>query len=883
MAMVVNQKYTYLEENVDKTYVDIGLMADELQNTYREYSRRKRNAFRTSVEKAYSIVLRSCGLDDQNDATSKEEVDEAEKKHSKEDRSNDNLMNNQLVEMYTRSNPSIPKMNENELIDISSDDSKEETQLLDKSSNGPSTSIKLARTDHSNNSSNNFQEKCEKKTVIQGKKRGIDDKITVQVNKKKKTKPRDTIPTEVPHVTFKNIVGMERTINEIIRDTVPLRNRTLREYVGPKRRIGYLLYGPPGCGKTLLAHAIAGDFGYPLIKVAAPELVEGISGNSEKLIRDLFKKAVASAPCVLFIDDIDAITNNRLNAQKDMQKRIVSQINCCLDGLATNPLAEKVVLIGATTNPDSMDPALRRNGRFSREVRLGIPNEESRIAILKLHSSHLKFAPDFDWNPVGAVTPGYVGADLVDLVERATDISFDRFIGQHRNEILNLQNSVGEDENINGSAEKKESDKSETEIIVDDHPKEINKEKSNDVSEEENLVLVIEDGNSKQEEQNIPSSAVPKDLSDSEPTNTTVEIEKENCMVTEPSEYESIINWNHEDVSEIDTVLRNNDVPENLKKYLFITTADFLEAAKVIRPSSIREGLSSVPNICWDDVGSLKDIRSQLVVTLLGATQYKKQYEKLKLSIPAGVLLCGPPGCGKTLLAKALANDARINFISVKGPELLNMYVGESEKAVRMCFARAKNSAPCVVFFDEIDALCPKRSSSSQNDVSSRIVNQLLTEMDGVEDRKGVFLLAATNRPDVIDPAVLRPGRFDKILYVGLPSPTDRVEILKTITRNGPLLGSDVDLESIGKSEKLSGYTGADLSGLVQEASRIRFTRAFESNDLENFDAVLTSQDFEEAISEIKPSVSDKDMELYEEMKLLYTKTAKINEQMDLS
>jgi ribosome biogenesis ATPase len=304
---------------------------------------------------------------------------------------------------------------------------------------------------------------------------------------------------------------------------------------------------------------------------------------------------------------------------------------------------------------------------------------------------------------------------------------------------------------------------------------------------------------------------------------------------------------------------------------LCILMDDFKQALKCVQPSAKREGFASVPDVSWDDVGSLTSVREELQMAILAPIRHIHHFKELGLTTPTGVLLCGPPGCGKTLIAKAMANEAGINFISVKGPELLNMYVGESERAVRVCFERARNSAPCVIFFDELDALCPKRSDSREGGATMRVVNQMLTEMDGVQERQGVYLLAASNRPDIIDPAVLRPGRFDKILFVGLPTASDRIEILRAITKNGtrPRLAPDVDLDIIATSEQCQGYTGADLAALVKEAGIVALKEFMLCGDTQKA-LVVNMEHFKRAIAKIRPSVPEKDQKHYEKLRKMY-------------
>jgi len=303
---------------------------------------------------------------------------------------------------------------------------------------------------------------------------------------------------------------------------------------------------------------------------------------------------------------------------------------------------------------------------------------------------------------------------------------------------------------------------------------------------------------------------------------------------------------------------------------LCISTEDFRQALKCVQPSAQREGFATVPDVTWDDVGALSLVRKELTMAILAPIRHAEQFESVGLTSPSGVLLCGPPGCGKTLLAKAVANEAGINFISVKGPELLNMYVGESERAVRTVFQRARHSTPCVIFFDEIDALCPRRSDHGEGGASVRVVNQLLTEMDGVESRRGVFLMAATNRPDIIDPAVLRPGRLDKILHVGFPTADDRIDILRALTKNGtrPKLAEDVTLQVIGNDLRLEGYTGADLSSLVKESAvqalqEFVFDPAMAEATTPPTEIRVHLRHFHASIDKIRPSVNEKDRKYY--------------------
>ena len=568
-----------------------------------------------------------------------------------------------------------------------------------------------------------------------------------------KTKRRMEVAPEMSKITFSDFGGNDSVVGQVCKLLVHLKHPSVYRRLGVSPPQGFLLHGPPGCGKTLLAHAIAGELKLPFIKVAAPELVSGVSGDSEGRIRELFEQATASSPCVLFIDEIDCITAKREAAGKQMEGRMVAQLLACLDTLGQNSEAQ-VVVIGATNRLEALDPALRRAGRFDREIALGIPDRGARERILAVVCRDLRLAPGTDLGRLAMLSPGYVGADLTSLAREAAMAAVNRCLGAA----------------IPG--------------------------------QEESLGLLL--------------------------------------------------SW-----------LRGEGpgIGEQELEELYIQETDWGEALKVVQPSAKREGFATVPGVTWADVGALGRVREELQLSILAPISHSAQFSGLGLPTSSGVLLVGPPGCGKTLVAKAIANEAGINFISVKGPELLNMYVGESERAVRGVFQRAKNSAPCVIFFDEVDSLCPRRSTgSSDGGSSSRVVNQLLTELDGVEGRQGVWVMAATNRPDILDPAVLRPGRLDKTLYVGFPGARDRVEILGALTRGGtrPALGPGVTLGALGEDVRCEGFSGADLGNLVREASmgalREAIRRADSSEALR-----VEGRHFERAFLTVRPSVGARD------------------------
>jgi len=459
------------------------------------------------------------------------------------------------------------------------------------------------------------------------------------------------LPSEIPNFGFESLAGIENILEEVKKIVEwPMLFPRIYNELGAKPSNGILLHGPPGCGKSLLANAIVGELGKRIkelvyFKVSGPELISGMSGESEANIRSLFNAAKSSEPCLIFIDEIDAICPKRENAGKEMERRIVATLLTSFDDISEHKgIPKRIMFIGATNRIDSLDSSLRRTGRFDREISLSVPDEKSRARILQVQSKNLKLAGNFDFTLIARKTPGFVGSDLSSLANEAASVAIERI----------LRSIPMED------------------MLID---KEIESSEHN--------------GNSS---------------------------------------------------------IQNSLLSEEQLKNLYITMEDFQIAIKKVQPSAKREGFATIPNVSWDDVGALHDIRKELANYVIHPIKHPERFLQLGLDAPAGILLFGPPGCGKTLLAKAIANDCGASFISVKGPELLNKYVGESEKAVRKVFERAKHSSPCIIFFDELDALCPRRDDDG-NSATKRVVNQLLTELDGVEERKGIFVIGATNRP----------------------------------------------------------------------------------------------------------------------------------------
>jgi len=644
-----------------------------------------------------------------------------------------------------------------------------------------------------------------------------------------------------PPVTLADLGGLEGPVKALTEQVAfPLAHPEVYAWLGVDPPRGVLLHGPPGCGKTALAAALAHACGVPLVRASAPELVAGVSGESEANLRKLFDDARSAAPCVLFLDEVDAIAGRRDGAQRDMERRMVAQLLTLMDDvnreaaearaalweggttgdlgnrkgvalgvepgapdadacLAAQPNFKRhVVVLAATNRPDALDPALRRAGRFDREVAVGVPDAAGRRRILGALCRRLRLAVSDDndddarvattcglgpgadppWlDTVARRTPGFVGADLVAVVREAAA----QAVGRARASIAALATAAAA-ENV---------------VVVDDADP------------------TAANAGPRPAPATRPAPGVGRGI---------------------PSEL----------------ALGRSLTPTELARCV-LRPADFLAAVCRVQPSVRREGFSASPDASWADVGALGDIRRELRFAVTLPSRHPERFAAMGLRPAAGVLLFGPPGCGKTLVARAAAAESGANFVSVKGPELLSKWVGESERAVRTLFARARAAQPCVLFFDELDALAPRRSGNGGggggdgSGVAERLVNQLLAEMDGADARDGVFVVAATNRPDRIDPALMRPGRLDRLLYVPLPDGPGRAAVLRALTRKTPLgaslrgpdlragLGAvaaaaaeaaeaddapagDAGLAAIAADPRLEGFSGADLAALVREA-----------------------------------------------------------------
>ncbi|KAL3872878.1 hypothetical protein ACJMK2_036059, partial [Sinanodonta woodiana] len=730
----------YLTDNKSKKSISIPVMAGDLQKKYGEYARKKRNAFTKTVGKAYSVI---CA--EEEDEEEDEEVDEVtalEAKHLKQKLackassrdstdeegsfSSENLdyvqyedtnqMNSMMSNLYkktpqkadsgTDGGTSKHKLPDVSFVQEKSSSSKKTVSLSSVSpkhsgevrscdvnffidrrgerdilNNGNVASQYSPNAQHAekqilhrypkkdnsdesqlHNSNQNcrkldvdlemdISDKLDKDKLENAKKEQVSDKRLRKKSKRDGDKSsanpeKKGVQVQKSTVTFADFGGNEVGLKDVCKLLVHLRHPEVYSQLGVTPPRGFLLHGPPGCGKTLLAHAIAGELGLPFLKVAGPELVSGISGESEEKIRELFEKALACAPCIVFIDEIDAITPKRETASKDMERRIVAQLLTCMDDLGSSASAH-VLVIGATNRPDSLDPALRRAGRFDREISLGIPDESARLRILEVVCRNLRLEAEFDFMYLAKNTPGFVGADLMALAREAAMTAVNRVFNELK---TNLKISGPE---------------------------------------------TVQMRTCNEEPSPMPVETVSVDREPSE---------KKTKLSQDKFELESVLTWLKE----------QSPLTADQLKDLFILLEDFKEALKHVQPSAKREGFATIPDVTWDDVGALHNVREELQLAILAPVRHREEFESLGIQRAQGILLAGPPGCGKTLLAKAVANESGINFISVKGPELLNMYVGESERAVRQVFQRARNSAPCVIFFDELDALCPRRSDAGE-------------------------------------------------------------------------------------------------------------------------------------------------------------------------
>ena len=566
----------------------------------------------------------------------------------------------------------------------------------------------------------------------------ITDVTTIELN----PEAVEVAEERIPEVTYEDIGGLDNEIKKI-REMVelPLKHPELFQRLGIEPPKGVLLYGPPGTGKTLLAKAVATESNAHFILINGPEIMSKFYGESEQNLRKKFEEAEKNAPSIIFIDEIDAIAPRREEVKGEVERRVVAQLLTLMDGLKSRG---KVVVIGATNVPNILDPALRRPGRFDRELEIGVPDDKGRLEILKIHTRNMPLLKDVNLKDIARVTYGFVGADLAALCKEAAMVVLRRV---------------------------------------------------------------------------LPDLNIEKD---------------------EP-------------------------IPKEFLEKLKITKKDFKDALRIVRPSAMREVLIEKPNIKWDDVGGLEDVKRKLKEAVELPLKKPEIFNKFGIRPPRGILLYGPPGTGKTLLAKAVATESDANFILVKGPELLSKWVGESEKAVREVFKKARQVSPTIIFFDEIDSLTPRRGMTNDSGVTEKVVNQILTEMDGLEELHDVVVIAATNRPDIVDPALLRPGRFDRMIYTSVPNEKERVKIFEVHTKGMPL-AKDVKLNKLAK--KTIGYVGADIEAVCREAAMAAIRRKGKD---------VNMKDFEKALKEVGPSVNKEMEDAYKKFNE-YIKVAKSKE-----
>jgi transitional endoplasmic reticulum ATPase len=554
-------------------------------------------------------------------------------------------------------------------------------------------------------------------------------------------KPAKELPT-IPRVSYEDIGGLGdevRKVREMIE--LPLRHPEIFERLGVEAPKGVLLHGPPGTGKTLLAKALASETNANFHTLSGPEIMSKFYGESEERLRDIFKAAEENAPSIILIDEIDSIAPKREEVTGEVERRVVAQLLAVMDGLKARG---KVVVIGATNRPNAIDPALRRPGRFDREIEIGVPDRKARFEILQIHTRGMPLAEDVKLEELADLSHGFVGADLAALAREAAMSSIRRVL---------------------------------PEIDLDVH-----------------------------------------------------------------------------------------SIPAEILNKMTVTADDFNNALREMSPSALREVFIESPNIHWKDIGGVEDVKQELKEAVEWPMTYPALFKHLSARPPRGILLYGPPGTGKTMLAKAVATESQANFISIKGPEFLSKWVGESEKAVRETFRKAKQSAPCIVFFDEIDSIAPARGNGGDSHVTERVVSQMLSEIDGLEELHNVTVIAATNRPDIIDPALLRPGRIDRLVFVSPPDEKSRHEIFSIHLANKPIYG-DVDLNRLAKDTE--DFTGADIASVCNEATMLAIREYVNSGKPTGEGAVtelkLGYHHFRDAMTKVKP-YSKKEMEKYKKI-----------------
>ena len=740
-----------------------------------------------------------------------------------------------------------------------------------------------------------------------------------------------------PWERYADIGGVRPLLREL-RELLeyPLRHPEIFTHLGVPPPTGVLLHGPPGVGKTLLARAIAGELGVYFRSIDGPEIVGSVSGESERRLRLIFEDAAAHAPSLIFIDELDAIAPRRDSTSRGMERRIVSQLFACMDALASGTRGDAadggararpaVMVLAATSRPDGIDVGLRRAGRFDRELAVPIPDEAGREEILRLLAGKMRLAGPagpsavagdtvvaLDSSSYGKLTAESVASSTTTAAGAIIDRPIGIIVSEDAVNVPNLQSiPIPCDTTVQSmvTAVATTSIHANTETFPPGGDS--NADVSMATGVDGGMAAVASASQSRADAADVVDDAM-RAISTAADTAAAAALQSfdfraiaraapgyvgaDLCALTKEAAVCAVNRayaalFNNADTGNISLggggSGGNDPISTARLAGLAVTFADFESALQRVQPSATREGFVTAPSVSWADVGALDGVRAELEMAIVQPLRRPQLFAALGIGSPAGVLLYGPPGCGKTLLAKAIAAETAANFIGVKGPELLDKYVGESEAAVRRLFARARASAPCVVFFDELDALAPRRggpggAGAGGGNVTERVVNQLLTELDGLEARRDVFVVAATNRPDIIDPAMLRPGRLDKLLYVPLPTAEERARILATQTRRTPL-ADDVDLTALACHSRCARFSGADLAGLVREAAVSALREYLASPACAAADAAASAVDggvrvndasqsiqvyhrhFVDALGRAFPSVSPNDERLYNNM-----------------